>query len=447
MKNHNPHILEGSLTKGVITLSAPIILAMFFHSLLSIVDTFWLGKVGFIAVAAVSMAWPIIFILIALAVGVSTGCNALVARYVGAKNQNKSSAVASHSLAISIIFAIVLTIMGIIFSPALFKFMGASGELLQLSVDYTNIIFYGSIFTFNLFILGAILRGEGDSKTPMLIGVGINILNMVIDPLFIFTFDWGVAGAAWASILSSLVGILFYLLYFYQGKSWVKITVRKLKLSTKIIYDILAIGLPASLRNIANAIGVFFTIKIIAAYGPEVIAAYGIGWRVEGFGVLPIVAISLATVTIVGQNFGANNLIRAKRSAWVSSGISMAIIALFGLFVFAFAPYVIKIFNSDPAVVDIGTAMLKIRVPAFLFAAVIMNLSSAFQAFGKSHYSLILTVLRVTLMIGLAYLFDYYWGFNGVWWAVTFSSILMGIAIMVWYQLWQPKSVTEPIES
>lgn len=439
----NPHILEGSLAKGVITLSTPIIFAMFFHSLLNIVDTFWLGKVGYMAVAAVSISWPIIFMTIALAAGVSVGCSALVARYYGAKDLDKVSHTARNSVMVGFVLAFVLAIVGLLIAPALFRFIGAAGELLDLSLSYTNIIFYGVIFLFPLFTLGATLRGIGDVKTPMIIMIAANIINMVIDPIFIFTFGWGVAGAAIATVLSNFIGLILYVWVFWRDKTFIPIKFNKLDLDFKLIKEILFIGLPASLQNVANAVGIFFVTKVVAGFGPMVVAAYGIGWRIESFGVLPVVAISMATVTVVGQNLGAKNLARAKKSGWVSAGLATAMMGIFAFLVFIFTSWMVSIFNNEPGVVKVGTELLKIRVPAFLFAAPVMVLSSAFQAFGKSHYSLIATVLRVVLMIGLAYWFSSLWGTDGIWWAITLSSVFLGIIMAVWYKLWQPKAIEQ----
>lgn len=439
MKNSNPNILQGNLTKGLITLSAPIIFAMFFHSLLSIVDTFWVGKIGATAVAAISVSWPIIFILIALAAGISTGCSALVARFVGSKDLASASRVAQNSLIIGVVFAVVLTILGLLSISTLFRFLGTSGELHTQAVAYTNIIFYGTTFSILMFILGSVLRGEGDTKTPMKIGVGINILNMILDPILIFGFGWGVQGAAIATVVSTLAGLVAYLSYFWQGKSLVKIVFNKLEYSQKLIYEILFIGIPASLRNITNAIGVFFVLKIITTYGSAVVAAYGIAFRVEMFGVLPVVAIALSTVTMVGQNLGANNLPRAKMSGWISASLGAAIMAIFGILVYVFAKPIIGFFNSEADVIFYGTQALKIKAPVFLFSALVTTLSAAFQAFGKSHYSFFMTVFRVVLMLALAYWFNTIWGVLGVWWAIALSGVVSGLINVSWYKIYQPK--------
>lgn len=438
MKSHNHHILQGSLTKGLIKLSGPVVLAMFFSSLLNIVDTFWVGKISALAVAAVSMSWPIIFILIALSAGISTGCNALVAKYFGAKDVGKAAVVAQNSLVLGFFMALVLTIVGVFVNPWLFKFLGAEGETFFAALDYANIIFYGTIFLVITFVLSAVLRGEGDSKTPMKIGIGVNVLNMILDPIFIFWFGWGIRGVAWATTLSSLVGVLLYILYFVQGKSVIPLRFKNIIIDRKIIYDILFIGIPASLRNVANAIGVFFTIKIVAWHGIAAVAAYGIAFRIESFGVLPVVAVALSTITMVGQNLGANQFDRAKKSGWASVGLGALMMAVFGFFVFIFSQTIVAIFNNDAEVVKIGQEVLMIKSPAFLFSAVILILGSAFQAFGKSHYSLVLTVVRVALMISLAYWFNSIWGLVGVWWAITLSGVVSAVFNASWYYFYQP---------
>ncbi len=441
MKHHNKHILEGNLTRGVITLSTPVIFAMFFQSLLNIVDTFWVGKLGATAVAALSMSWPVVFIIIALAAGIATGATALVARFIGAKDIEKAGQAVQSAMVLSLVISLLLTGVGLVYAPQLFIFLGASGELYQQALSYTNIIFYGTVFMVLLFTLGAVLRGEGDTKTPMKIGIVMNIINLGLDPIFIFTFGWGVAGAASATTLVNVFGFGLYLVYFWRGQSIVPLVVTRFVATFELLKEILFIGVPASLRNVSNAIGVFFTIKIISSYGAAAVAAYGIAFRVESFGVLPVVAIALSTVTIVGQNLGAAQLRRAKASGWVSVMLGTTIMAVFGFLLFINASSVVAIFNNESEVVLIGTEVLKIKAPFFLFSAVIMILSSAFQAFGKSHYSLVITVLRVVLMIGLAYLFNSIWGLSGVWWAITLSGLIFAVVSIFWYHQYQPKPI------
>lgn len=439
MKPKNPYILEGNITKGVITLATPVIFAMFFTSLLNIVDAFWVGKISAEAVAAISVSWPIIFIVIATSAGISTGASALVARFVGAQDLQQASKVAKNSILLGAVLSVILMAIGLFFNQSLFKFIGATGEVFDQAVVYSQIFFYGTIFSVLIFTLGAVLRGEGDTKTPMYIGIGINIFNMVLDPIFIFTFGWGVAGAAWATTLANLLGAVMYLAHFWSGKSLVPLVFNKLEYSQKFINEILFIGVPAALRNMTNAIGVFFTIKIIASYGPAVIAAYGIAFRIESFGVLPVVAIATAAVTMVGQNLGAENLKRAKHSGWVGAYIGTVIMVVFGIIVWVFAEPIVRIFNSEPDVVLYGTEVLKIKAPAFLFSALIMTLSSAFAAFGKSHYGFIVTVFRVGSMIGMAYWFNSIWGFVGVWWAIVLSGALSALFNVIWYSLYHPR--------
>lgn len=439
MKNHNPHILKGSISKGVLSLSAPIVFAMFFHSLLNIVDTFWVGKISAVAVAAVSISWPVIFILIALSAGISTGTNSLVARFVGANDMDKASDVAKNSIFLGLMLAILLSVTGLMLLKPLFIFLGASGELLSLALDYSRIVFYGTVFHVMNFVLASILRGEGDTKTPMKIAITINVVNMILDPILILYLGLGVAGASLATLLSVALGVGLYFRFILSDKANVRLDFSKFGLDWKLIYDVLFIGFPASLRNITNAVGVFFTMKFITVYGAAAVAAYGIAFRVESFGVLPVVAISLATMTMVGQNLGAEQFKRAKRSGWVSAFLGAAVMAVFGILVFIFAPYIIKIFNSEKEVVRIGAEVLKIKSPAFLFSALIMSLSSAFQAFGKSHYSFIITIFRVALMLALIYWFNSLYGLVGIWWGIVLSGILSGIVNVVWYKLYSPK--------
>ena len=440
MKHQNNHILEGSLTKGVISLSTPIIFTMFFQSLLNITDAFWLGKVGAEALAAVSVSWPIIFIVIALASGLSIGANALVARYYGAGDLKTASLVAENSVILGAGFSVLITIVGLVISPSLFIYMGVTGVVFDFALQYTNVLFWSSALMFISFILSSILRGEGDTKTPMKIGIAVNIVNFILDPIFIFSLGWSVQGAAVATALANLVGLAVYVVFF-SSHPWLNniIEFRNFRPNFEFMKEIFVIGWPASLRNISNAIGVFFTAKIIAVYGASVLAAYGISFRVQSFGVLPVVAIATGTITIVGQNLGAKQLSRAKTSGWVSTAIGSAIMAVFGLLVFIFADHIIGIFNNEPAVLAVGSQVMKIESLGFIFSAIIMVLSAAFQAFGKSMYSFVVTAVRVAVMVALAYWWNSLWGYVGVWWAIVASGLIAAVGLMIWYIIYQPQ--------
>lgn len=257
--NKNVELLLGDYKKAVIKLSIPNMIAMLIQTLYNLVDAVWVAGLGPSSLAAMGLFFPIYMIVISIATGIAVGTSSAIARRIGAKDFEDANSVAEHSIILAIIVGFLTTVVGILSLGFVLKFTGASGLAMQKAQDYGFIIFLSSIFTmFNNSAIG-ILRGEGDSKRPMYIVLFSSVLNMVLDPIFIYTFKFGIEGAAWATNISIFVAsaVLFYLLIFSE-KTFLDVTFKGFSLDRKILYDISVVGFPTALAQITMSVAIYF---------------------------------------------------------------------------------------------------------------------------------------------------------------------------------------------
>lgn len=424
--------------RGLFKLAIPIMVGMIAHTLFNIVDTIFVGRLGAEAIASVTIAFPIAFIIIAIGSGIGIGATSLVARLIGAKGKREADRAAENAIVLSVIISFIITAAGIVTSRPLFVLMGVTGNVLEMSAAYINIIFYGMIFMLPMMILASILRGEGNAKTPMKIMIMTSLLNAVFDPVFIYLLGYGVPGAAMASVLARFIGsVVMFHIFFIRKTTYVTLSFSKFRMDWKIIKDIFNVGIPASLSQMSMSVGLLILNVFLIALGSVYVAAFGLGFRVDMLILLPIFGISSGLITMVGMYVGAKEPEKAKWVTKYAMKISLVIMGLAGLLFFLIAEYLMMIFTSDPQVIMSGAEYIRIVVLSYPFAAIGITIYSSFQGAGKGIPALVLTLLRVILIsVPIAYVLTFMYGFGatGVWIAVSLASIISAIVSLVWYK-------------
>jgi putative MATE family efflux protein len=438
---------KGSITKNILRLAWPMMIGMLSQTLFNVVDRLYLGRYSGEALAAVGMTFPIIFLTIALAAGLGVGVNSLISRLLGAKKKREAEKVAEHSLLLAVAITLFFTIVGIIFARPLFIIAGAPESIIDQSVIYTKIIFSGSLFLIGAFIINSILRGTGDTKRPMIVMIIATFSNIIIDPLFIFGLningtqffpELGVAGAALATIIARLFGLIYGINYLFSDKCMLRIRFKDFKYKFGYIKDIFKVGLPASIQQSAVSLAFFFILMMITKYEEDAIAAYTIVATLDSVAVMPIIGISTATITIVGFNIGAKNFSRAEKSVWIASGLTILFGTLIGIFYFIFPKLFVGAFTMNPDILAIGISFLRILALFTGFVSIMFIVSSGFQGAGKAIPSLILVILRMFgLLIPFAYLFSIHlgYGLDFIWWAFPFSGVIATVIGIIWFKL------------
>ncbi|KPL01048.1 MAG: hypothetical protein AMJ91_01770 [candidate division Zixibacteria bacterium SM23_73_3] len=443
-------LTSGSITKDIFYLAGPVVVTMFLETAFSIADIFWVGKLGAVSLAAVISSAFLIWIIYSLVGAISVGVTALVARFIGAKQPDQAAFSARQAYLFSIFFALLVSILGVMFAKWAFVLMGTAPDVTFLGVRYLRIIFAGAIFFFLLDVMGAIFRASGDTKTPMLVIMASLGLNIILDPVLIFGWgpfpQMGTDGAALASIFSQGVASLLFILLIMRGKLAFRFSLRpKLDLDFSMVWRILRIGIPASSAWILFSVVYLFINKIVALFGTQAIAALGIGNRMESVSFLTCFGFSIAASTLVGQNLGAGKPERSAQAAWVTAGISVLVTGCVAIMFFTFPRQIASFFISDPKVVEIGIGYLRILALSQTFMALEIVFEGAFAGAGNTIPPMIVSISGSLTRIPLAYLLAVHWGLGitGVWWAITSTGIAKGVVLTCWFARgrWKTKKI------
>lgn len=448
--NKQQAITEGGLLKAIAMLSVPMLAGAVLQNVQSLIDLFWVGRLGSRAVAAVAMSGTILMVLFPMLMGLSTGTIALVARSVGAGRPDDAAAAAGQSLMLAMVLGGISAVLGWFFSPHLFYLLGAEREIIAEGSLYLRISLIGSFTVFVLFIGNAALQGAGDAVRPMVIMAVANVANIILDPLLIYGPGplpaLGVQGAAWATVLSQAAAAGLSLFILVTGRAHLRIHLRQWKPDMNLSWRILKIGLPGSGQMLSRSLMSAVLMKIVAYCGTAAIAAYGVGMRFHMIALMPAFALGGAAATMVGQNLGAGKPARARRAAWVAVGLDIAIMTAIAAGLMIFAPHLIRFFNSEPDVVRIGAGYLQIVSPCYIFAALGIVLNRALNGAGDSMGPMVITVSALWgLQVPLAMVLPRFMSqpTHGIWWAIVIAIVVQGLLSSWWFEqgAWMMKKV------
>lgn len=423
MANKNVEVMRGNPETAVKKLAIPIMISMLLTASYNIIDGVWIAGLGQEAIAGIGFITPIFMILNGVSVGLGSGATSSISRFVGAKNHKKASQSAAHSLLIFLIASVVLTIVLLILQEPLLKLYGASGESLAQGIKYGTPLFLG-LFAF-IFANGAsgILRGEGDMKRAMYAVVVSVILNAILDPICIYILGWGSAGAAIATILSSICSAIVILYWILVKKdTYVDVNLGEFKFDSSIAKDILKVGIPASMdmlvMSIAMSLYMIFISSIAGEFG---IASFTSGQRLYLFAIMPLTAIGTAVTAVVGSSFGAKNgeYISRAHKFGAKFGIIFGTCVTLILVVFATQLSTIFAYTAETAhLVPEITRYLQIACLCLPLTGAGMASTFFYQGIGKGTISLSWTIIReVIFTVGATFFFGIYlgWGLIGIW--------------------------------
>ena len=435
MSNKNVELMRGEPEIAVRKLAIPIMISMLLTASYNIVDGIWVAGLGQAAIAGIGFVTPIFMILNGFSVGLGNGATSSISRSVGAKNRERASKSAAHSLLIFLAASIVLTVTLLIIQEPVLKTYGASGQSLTEALKYGTPMFLG-LFAF-MFANGGsgILRGEGDMKRAMYAMIVSVALNFILDPIFIYVLNLGSAGASLATIVSSL-GAAIVIIYWILIKkdTYVNVTFKGFKFDSEIARDILKVGIPASLDMFVMSIAMSFYLMFISSVGGEYgIAAFTSGQRLYLFGIMPLTAIASAVAAVSGSAFGARNWDYLSRTHIYGTKFAMAFSVVIVLILVIFAPQLSMIFaytsETAPLIPEI-TNFLRIASFGLLLVGIGMPSSFFYQGIGRGTTSLAWTIIReLILTVSFTYLFGMVlnWGLTGIWVGLAVGRIIASI--------------------
>lgn len=417
-------------------LSLPVMAGMGLQTAYALADLYFVGRIGSDALAALAFNLPLVFLALGVVFGLGTGVTAIIARYIGAENKALADSSAEHTVALGLLLSALLGVVAFVWGRPMLAALGVPESLMPLVWDYFSIIAAGYIFVVMSTFFRSILAGEGDMKTPMMIQGAGTLLNIVLDPLFIFTFGWGVKGAALATVVSQAApALVFVYLLFFTRHAYVEFRLEHFRPDLGIVRDISRVGAPASFSFVVIALGGAVFNRILVEYSEEVVAAYQVGLRIDHIVLLPLVAISASAVTLVGMFSGARrgDLVRSTVAYAMNRAIAIAIVI--GAIFFALAPSIVGLFSSDRAITDAGTGYLRVAVFGYPFIAIVMLTGRTLQGMGRGVPMLLLALLRVVLLSGpLAYIFVFLLGkpVQWVWFSIVAGMALTAVLAVFW---------------
>lgn len=440
-------LTTGNEGKKILNFALPMLFGNIFQQLYNVVDSIIVGKVlGEHALAAVGANFPFIFALISFVVGIAIGATVIIAQYFGAKQFENVKRTIDTLYIFMFFAALVLTVVGIMFSELVFQIIDLPEDVVPLAVEYFNIYAIGFVFFFGFQGTSAILRGLGDSKTPVYFLVISTIMNIVLDLLFVVVFGWGITGVAAATVISQGGAFVTIVLYVNKFHDFMKFSPFKMKFDRDIFKKSLRIGLPSGFQQTFVALGFLALYKIVNVFGVPTIAAYSIAMRIDSFAVMPAMNFSAAISTFVGQNIGANKFGRIGRglkSTLIMTNLVAVSVTLFSLI---FAGPLMSLFTNSPEVVEIGKQYLYVVTPFYIIFSTMFIFNGILRGAGDTLIPMIITIIALwAVRLPVSWWLSQEIGSFGIWWGIPIAWFF-GVTISIFYYKtgrWKKKAIVK----
>lgn len=436
---------KGSIDRAIFLLSVPMVLEMLMESLFAVVDIFFVSRLGDNdAIATIGLTESVLTIIYSLAMGISMGATAMVARRVGEKDIPAARVAAAQTIFIGLGLSVVITVVGAFFSTDILRLMGASEALITNNSGYTRWMLCGNITVVMLFIINGIFRGAGNAAIAMRALIISNGINIVLAPVFILVLKLGVEGAAIATMIGRGSGVLYQVYHLTRGKGIIRLQLENMTLRWDIIGRLIKVSAGGTGQFIIASASWIFLVRIISTFGSAALAGYTIGIRVIVFAILPAWGMANAAATLVGQNLGAGLPDRAEKSVYRSAFLNMMFLGTITLIFFTLAEQIVGIYTSDPEVLKSGIQCLKIVSLGYIFYAYGMVIIQSFNGAGDTITPTVLNVFGFWLFqIPFAYLMAIVLEYKttGAYIAIVTAESAMAIAAILIFRRGQWKHV------
>lgn len=439
----------GNSGRLIFNFAIPMLIGNVFQQLYNLADSIIVGKfIGKEALGAVGASFPLIFMLISFVIGVTMGTTVIIAQYFGAKDLKMVKKSMDTLYIFLFVASIVVTIIGILLSKSIFRLINLPPDILPLAVRYFNVYLLGSIFFFGFNGTSAILRGLGDSKTPLYFLIISTVTNIILAILFVAVFRWGVMGAALATVVSQAGAFITAILYLNRTHEVVRLTFRKLEFDRKIFRKSLQIGLPSGFQQTFVALGMLAIMRIVNDFGTNVIAAYSVAGRIDSLAGMPAMNFAVALSTFVGQNLGARKIDRVKAGFRATLYMSSALALFTSIFVILFPGMLMHLFSTDAEVIAIGSHYLRIVGSFYIFFSTMFVVGGVMRGAGDTLIPMFLTLFSLWIIrIPLAWILSRHLGYIGIWWSIPIAW-LVGVILSYLYYLkgnWKKKVIVKPL--
>ena len=416
-------LTTGSEGRLIWNFTVPMLIGNIFQQSYNVVDSVIVGRVvGKYALAAVGASFPIIFLLVALIMGATMGFSILISQFFGARDMARVRRAIDTAYLFLFFSSLIMTGLGLAFAERILGFLNTPAEILPSALTFLRVTFGGLVFLFGYNSISAVLRGLGDSKTPLYFLVFSTMLNVALVLLFVTVLRWGIAGSAWATVIAQAVSFLLAVVYLNTKHPVLKFRVKGFTFDREILKKSLAIGLPSGVQQMLVAGGMMAVTRLVNGFGTNAVAAFTAAGRVDTFAVMPAMSLSAAISTFVGQNIGAGKMERVKKGLKMALYISAATSLLTTLAVVVFGWHLISMFNSDPAVVAIGSRYLLIVGSFYIVFSSMFVVNGALRGAGDTFVPMLVTVLALWgIRVPVSVYLSGRIGTDGIWWGIPLA--------------------------
>ncbi|MDR2577457.1 MAG: MATE family efflux transporter [Chitinispirillales bacterium] len=440
-KSLGKNLTEGSIPRHLLSLAVPMLLSNLIATGYSIVDAIWVGRfVGRDALGAVAASAPVVFIFVGVAAGATMATTVLVSQFYGARNFEMAGKVINVSFALSIILSIISTVGGILAAGGILRALGTPPEVFPYAVPYLKITFLSFPVQYMIFLVTSILRGVGDTKTPLYFMMVGFVINAILDPLMIIGIGpfptMGLNGAAWATVISSSVALALGVAYLRRKGGALVAGINFRRLDFRVAKLIIKIGLPSMIQQSSIAFGMAAVTFFVNSFGAVAIAAFGAAGRIDAVIFLPAQSIGLAVAAISGQNIGAGRYDRIHGIFKWGLLMTLSISLFFSILFLTIPGVLLAPFTTDPDVIAIGSGCLRILGPSITFLAVMLVSNGVINGAGHTLTTLIFTLIAVwgLRIPGAAILSRGSMGITGIWVSYAIAFCVMMCVSLLWYR-------------
>ena len=416
----------------LLTMSGPMMISMLIQALYNVVDSMFVSYISESALTAVSLAYPMQNLMIAVATGTGVGINALLSRNLGEKNFPMVNRTAGNAIFLGLISYVVFALVGLFGSRIYFTVQVSDPEIIQMGQDYLSVILILSIGCFGQVLLSRLLQSTGKTFYSMVIQMVGAVLNIILDPIMIFGLlgfpAMGVAGAALATVISQVVGTLMGLYYNLRKNPEIHFSLNQLRPSAPIIARIYSVGVPSILLQTVSSLLIFGLNQILVAFSETATAVYGVYFKLQGFAFLPIIGMNNGMVPIIAYNYGAKKPERILQTIKLAITYALIIMVVAVAVFQIFPTQLLGFFQASPEMLEIGVPALRILSLCFIIGGFTIVSSSVFQALGRGLLSMSISIFRqLVLVLPLAYFFSLTGKLEMVWWAFPVAEVLAGL--------------------
>ena len=445
-KSKNIEMITGDPKRAIVKLALPMMLSMLLIMLYNLADSVWVAGLGADALAAIGFITPLFMVLVGLGNGIGAGANSLIARNIGAGNYDQANNAGLHGIVLAVIISVIFTVLIEAFMVPILQFMGA-GDTIQYAMDYSYIIF-GFLFVFVYSgVASAIFRSEGDMRRATIAIAVTAIMNIILDPIFIYVLNFGISGAAWATVISASLSCIV-MSYWIWGKKdlYLDLSPKNFNYSSQLMLDTLQVAIPSTLENVVfSALAVIINSMLVIASGTTAVAVYTASMRIVQLTMIPLIGIGTAVLTVAGVAYGAHNHENLKTAHSYSIKLGFAISIILGAIMYVFSNQIATVFSYTAASASMSGDIASALSILTLFVLAIphgMMSSMMFQGVGKGTYSLLITLLRSLILESVfAYMFCFIfgWGLLGIYAGVVFGCFVGGTVGYIWAKIFIKK--------